>query len=210
MAVGLGDHVDQDLVQRHLAALLGPPRHLTERVELQRLDRRVGVRPDPVVEVDDLLPRLVGGGPHVGVRSASSSSHGSGSGNGRPNVAEVARLDAGQCLTSPSRLVPVGTIGRRTSYSDSPSSFHSRASRRGLQVALEEFFRGWCGHSCIVPSTRRLRSYCTPRGGNPPETRRWPTCAGSASAALRKPAKATSVKASSNAYFFATVARLVP
>jgi hypothetical protein len=34
-----------------------------------------------------------------------------------------------RCLTNPSRLVPVGVSGRRMSYSESPSSFHSRASR---------------------------------------------------------------------------------
>lgn len=33
------------------------------------------------------------------------------------------------CLINPNRLVPVGVRGRRMSYSESPSSFHSRASR---------------------------------------------------------------------------------
>jgi hypothetical protein len=32
-------------------------------------------------------------------------------------------------LTTPSKFVPVGVIGRRTSYSDNPSSFQSSASR---------------------------------------------------------------------------------
>src|SRR6266550_2783770 len=31
--VGLGDHVDQDLVQRHLAAALRPPRDMTDVVQ---------------------------------------------------------------------------------------------------------------------------------------------------------------------------------
>jgi len=34
-----------------------------------------------------------------------------------------------RCLTRPSRLVPVAVSGRRTSYSESPSSFHSTAWR---------------------------------------------------------------------------------
>ena len=39
--VGFGDHVDQDLVQRHLAPVLRPPRHVTHRVQGQRADRGV-------------------------------------------------------------------------------------------------------------------------------------------------------------------------
>src|SRR4029434_1093305 len=132
-----------------------------------------------VVQTNELFPRLLGGGPHVGVgvgtlvqpwqrlcetpagplartprlqiwrctppscpRASSavphmsalgsppSSSHGSGSGNGRPNVSpKYPASTLATCLTSPSRLVPVGTIGRRASYSESPSSFHTSASR---------------------------------------------------------------------------------
>jgi hypothetical protein len=45
-----------------------------------------------------------------------------------------------KCLTSPSRLVPVGVNGRRMSYSESPSSSRARphehfaGSRAGLLV----------------------------------------------------------------------------
>src|SRR5688572_28406172 len=34
------------------------------------------------------------------------------------------------CLTRPRRLVPVGVMGRRRSYSPSPTIFHSRPSRQ--------------------------------------------------------------------------------
>ncbi len=62
--------------------------------------------------------------------SASSSSHGSGSPNGRPKQSpKYPSSTLATCLISPSRLVPVGTIGRRMLYSESPSSFHSKASR---------------------------------------------------------------------------------
>src|SRR5581483_6485704 len=37
--VGLGDHVNQDLVQRHRAPLIGPPRDMTHGVQRQRADR---------------------------------------------------------------------------------------------------------------------------------------------------------------------------
>jgi hypothetical protein len=37
--------------------------------------------------------------------------------------------------------VPVGTIGRRASYSESPPSFHNKASRPTLQVAMEVLLR---------------------------------------------------------------------
>src|SRR5580698_10419291 len=62
--------------------------------------------------------------------SASSPSQGSGSPDGRPKVSpKYPSSMLATCLTSPSRLVPVGVSGRRTSYSESPSSLHSRASR---------------------------------------------------------------------------------
>src|SRR5215207_1722196 len=74
--------------------------------------------------------------------SASSSSHGSDSGNGRSNVApRYPASTLATCLTSPSRLVPVGTSGRRTSYSDSPSSFHTSASRPRCRYRLRSAFR---------------------------------------------------------------------
>jgi hypothetical protein len=44
-------------------------------------------------------------------------------------IALYASSTLATCLTSPSRLVPVGVSGRRMSYSESLSSFHSRASR---------------------------------------------------------------------------------
>src|ERR1022692_3294938 len=65
--VSLGDHVDQDPVQRHLAPVARPPRHVADRVQRQRADRRVRMGPGAVVEPDDLLTRLVGGRPHVRV-----------------------------------------------------------------------------------------------------------------------------------------------
>jgi hypothetical protein len=48
----------------------------------------------------------------------SSCDQGSGSGNGRPKVSpKYPASTAATCLTSPSRFVPVGVIGRRMSYS---------------------------------------------------------------------------------------------
>ena len=73
-------------VQRHLAAVVGPPRHPADRVQRQRLDGGVGVRPRPPVEVDDLLAGLLGGRPHVGVGLGVVVQPGHGSANGRPNV----------------------------------------------------------------------------------------------------------------------------
>ena len=60
----------------------------------------------------------------------SSRSQGIGSPDGRPNVSpKYTNSHTALCLTRPSRLVPVDTIGRRTSYSERPSSFHKRVSR---------------------------------------------------------------------------------
>lgn len=66
--------------------------------------------------------------------SGSASLPGTQGGSGPPNGLSYVspRYTASapvMCLTSPSRLVPVGVIGRRMSYSDSPSSFQSRVSR---------------------------------------------------------------------------------
>jgi hypothetical protein len=65
--VGVGDHVHEDLMQRDLAPLLRPPWHLADGIQRQRTDRGVRARPDTVVQTDDEFPRLLGGGPHVGV-----------------------------------------------------------------------------------------------------------------------------------------------
>jgi hypothetical protein len=60
----------------------------------------------------------------------TSSSQGSAPAKGRPKVSPKYPISTlARCLTRPSRLVPVGTSGRRTSYSDKPSSFHSTAPR---------------------------------------------------------------------------------
>ena len=59
-----------------------------------------------------------------------SSKLGSGSGYGRPTISPRYRAsDSVRCFTRPSRLVPVLVSGRRTSYSDSPSSLTSSDSR---------------------------------------------------------------------------------
>src|SRR4051794_24527523 len=53
--VRFGDHVHQDAVQRHLAAIIRPPRHVADVVYRERFDRRIGMRPGAMVQVDDLL-----------------------------------------------------------------------------------------------------------------------------------------------------------
>jgi hypothetical protein len=53
--VGIGDHAHHGMVQRHLVSLTRPPRHPADRVQLQRVDRRVRVRPRPAVELHDVI-----------------------------------------------------------------------------------------------------------------------------------------------------------
>jgi hypothetical protein len=59
-------------------------------------------------------------------------------GRSAEGLPEVAELDVREVLDEPeqgaSRFVPVGVSGRRTSSSDSPSSFHSTASRWDWRV----------------------------------------------------------------------------
>src|ERR1700679_2063711 len=79
-----------------------------------------------------ILARVASAVAHMLALSAASSStqRGTGSGNGRPKISpKYQASEVVRCLTRPRRLVPVGVSGRRTSYSDSPSSFHSSASR---------------------------------------------------------------------------------
>ncbi len=69
---------------------------------------------------------------HMSASGSKSSSphHGNRSGNGRPKTTPKYRASVFErCLTKPRRFVPVAVKGRRTSYSPSPSSFHSIAAR---------------------------------------------------------------------------------
>jgi hypothetical protein len=97
--VGLGDHVDQDLVQRHLAAVLRPPRDMTDVVQRERADGGVGMRPGPPVQAGDLLTGLVGGGPHVRVGLGVVLQPGQRLAERAPEgIAEVPELHAGHVL----------------------------------------------------------------------------------------------------------------
>src|SRR5271165_146290 len=56
------DRVCEQGVQRRVPAVFWPPRHGSTRIKWQLLDRGVGVRPHPPVEVRYLLARLGLGG----------------------------------------------------------------------------------------------------------------------------------------------------
>ena len=87
------------------AALVRPPRHATGRIEWERVDRDVRVRPHPAVQADDVLARLVSGGPHVGVRLGVVLHPRLRLGERPPEgVAEVADLDAGAVLDEPQQV----------------------------------------------------------------------------------------------------------
>jgi hypothetical protein len=107
--------VQQDQPQRHLLAALRPPRHASHRVQSQRIDGGVGVRPGRPVEIDHLLARLLSRRPHVGVllgalvepglrEAATLVEH----------LPEVAELDARQMLHE-SEEVGAGT-GQRPAH----------------------------------------------------------------------------------------------
>ena len=74
---------------------------------------------------------------------------------GRPNTSpKYSNSTLARCLTSPSRLVPVGVTGRRTSYSDSPSSFHSTASRATCRYRRRSSFLVRVAHADSFPLAR--------------------------------------------------------
>ena len=123
----VGQAVHHDVEQRHL---LVPPRHVAPGIERELVDGGVRVAPDAVVQADDVGAALVLRRPRSVPAAVASSHRGRGSGNGRSNTSPKYRASqVALCLTSPSRFVPVTVNGRRTSYSDSPSSFQTRASR---------------------------------------------------------------------------------
>lgn len=57
MPLGIHDHVQHDPMQCHLGT--APPRHLADRVQTQRVDGRVSVRPGPAVPPVALLADLL-------------------------------------------------------------------------------------------------------------------------------------------------------
>ena len=97
---GLRHDADQQRSEGGVPPLLRPPRHLRGSVQPQLLDRLVGVPPGGPVQVDEVLPGLVGRRPHVsavpdrlvldpGQPDRSRTAHG---------LAQVADLDPGEVL----------------------------------------------------------------------------------------------------------------
>ena len=50
---GLGDHVDEDAVQRDRAAVVWPPRHVAGRAQRQGVDGGVRMSPRPALQPHD-------------------------------------------------------------------------------------------------------------------------------------------------------------
>jgi hypothetical protein len=68
MSMRFGDHVQQDLVQRHLRPVFRPPGNPADRIQRQCDDRLVRMCPDAPVEPHDLVARLIGRSPHIRIR----------------------------------------------------------------------------------------------------------------------------------------------
>jgi hypothetical protein len=110
--MGLGDHVVQDLTQRHLSPIFRSPGHPASRVQRQRRDRLVRVFPDPPVETNDLVARFISSRPHVRVRLGVICVPRQRLLEGPTEaLAEVARLDAGHMFDQPQQVGPDGSEG---------------------------------------------------------------------------------------------------
>jgi hypothetical protein len=136
--MGLGDHVHEDPLQRDLAPLPRPPRHLADGIQRQRVDRGVRVRPDTVVQANDLLPRLLGGGPHVGVGFGALLQPWQRLWE-RPaeRLAKVPRLDAGHVLDQPEQVGARRHHGAAGVVLRQPLKLPHQRLAGGLQVATE-------------------------------------------------------------------------
>ena len=73
---------------------------------------------------------LFGSRPHVRIGFRVGFNQGTDSLGGCPEgVTEDPSSTLARCFTKPNRFVPVAVIGRRMSYSERPSSFHTSAAR---------------------------------------------------------------------------------
>jgi len=126
MPVGLCQHVNEDVEQLHVWP--GPPWHVAGGIDGKRVDRRVRV--SHARRYRSMVSAPVSASvTHRWSRFSKpgSSKLGIGSGYGRSMIVPTYRAsDAARCFTRPSRLVPDALSGRRTSYSDSPSSLATR------------------------------------------------------------------------------------
>ena len=146
--VGLGDHVHQDLVQRDLAAPLPPPRHVAGRVQGQRGDRGVRVRPRPAIEPGDVAARLLGGGPHVRVGLGAFLQPWQRLVEGlAEHLAEIPELHAGQVLDQAEQV----GAGRHHRAADvvlgQPVELPQHRLAGGLQVAAKVCLGIRIGHA---------------------------------------------------------------
>jgi len=138
--VGLGHHVDQDPVQGHLLSAGWPPRHVADRIQAQRLDRLVRVRPGPPVHPGDLITGLLGGGPQVGVASGIVRRPRPLAGRAPECIPEVPQLDTGQVLDQPEQV----SAGRGQRVTDvvlgEPIKLPQQGIPGGLQVKVQVGF----------------------------------------------------------------------
>ena len=140
--VRLGDRVRQDVLQRHLldtpAATMAPARRRPaagRRSPCRSGRRSAGTTRRCAARDSSAVAHM------SAFASVGSSTQGSDSSNGRPNAApKCPHSTVARCLTRPSRFVPVGTSGRRMSYSPSPSSFPSTASRASCRYRCRSVF----------------------------------------------------------------------
>jgi len=144
--VGLGHHVDQDPVQGHLLPAGWPPRHVADRIQAQRLDRLVRVRPGPPVHPGDLITGLLGGGPQVGVASGIVRRPRPLAGRAPECIPEVPQLDTGQVLDQPEQI----GAGRHHRAADvvlgKPVELPDHDLASPLQVAVKVRLRIRFGH----------------------------------------------------------------
>jgi hypothetical protein len=100
--VGFGNHVHQDPVQRHLPALLQPTWYVADRIQGQRINRRIAMRPCTPLQRYDLVSRLIGSRPHVGIRFSIVFKPGQRLARwATEGGAKVAKLDAGHVFHRP-------------------------------------------------------------------------------------------------------------
>lgn len=138
-------------------AVQRPPRHGSGCIEWQSIDRGVRVPLNPAVEVEDVLARFVGGGPHIRVWLRVGLQPGQQPVEGTlETVPEVPHLFAGRVLHQSQQVGPGGSQGAAGVVLVEALQLPDQRLSGRLQIPLQVGLRVGVGH-VVQPATELAR-----------------------------------------------------